>query len=324
LLEFSFDLEVEQDSNGRYVEFGRGVWSAVYKAKTRWIPHSSLLTPPPSPATPSRVLAVKTPLRRDAAPVLAAEARILTRLAATAQADQHVVPFHGFVPASCSLVMSAIPLALSSHIEETALLAKQNFSTRTMLEPVLTMPAWKDLAAQLITGLDWLHTQAGVVHGDIKPHNILLLLRRRPDADPSTSSFQYSALFADFSSAHDIHLNSNNNGSTAALSAVTPPFAAPELMTVAAMKSSSPLSTPSSDVFSLALTLLAAATGDLLLYPGTSGMQRLAMAREGYRVLDFVRAGPHASRIPRGGVVESVVVPAVVRDARERVTAGEW
>lgn len=322
-LEFSYDLEVAKDNNsGRLLEFGRGVWSVVYKASTRWVSDAPALTPPPSPVASGRILAVKVPLRRDAAPILAAEAQVLSRVAATASADKYIVPFYGFITASSSIVMSAIPLALSTHVEECALRAKENFSTRTMLDPVLSMPCWTDLAAQLIKGLNWLHAEAGVVHGDIKPHNILLR-RRRTNEGSNSAEFQYDALFADFSSAHRISLEKSGHLGEVALSALTPPFAAPELMTVAAMKSPG-LSTPASDVFSLALTLLAAATGDLLLYPGTSSMQRLAMSREGYRVLDFVRSGHHGTRVPRKGLVERTIAPAVVKNPSERVKTAEW
>lgn len=323
-LEFSYDLEVAKDDNsGRLLEFGRGVWSVVYKASTRWVSDAPpALTPPPSPVASGRILAVKVPLRRDAAPVLAAEAQVLSRVAETASADKYIVPFYGFMPASSSIVMSAIPLALSTHVEECALRAKENFSTRTMLDPVLSMPGWTNLAAQLIMGLDWLHAEAGVVHGDIKPHNILLR-RRRVNEGSNSAEFQYDALLADFSSAHRISLKESEHLEEVALSALTPPFAAPELMTVAAMKSPG-LSTPASDVFSLALTLLAAATGDLLLYPGTSSMQRLAMSREGYRVLDFVRSGHHGTRVPRKGLVERSIAPAVVKNPSERVKTADW
>jgi serine/threonine protein kinase len=243
-------------------------------------------------------------------------------VAATASADEYTVPFYGFITASSSIVMSAVPLALSTHVEECALRAKENFSTRTMMDPVMSMPCWTNLAGQLIKGLGWLHAEAGVVHGDIKPHNILLR-RRRVDDGGSSAEFQFEALFADFSSAHRVSLEESSHLGEVALSALTPPFAAPELMTVAAMKATG-LSTPASDVFSLALTLLAAATGDLLLYPGTSSMQRLAMSREGYRVLDFVRSGHHGTRVPRRGLVERTIAPAVVKNPSERVETAGW
>ena len=82
--------------------------------------------------------------------------------------------------------------------------------------------------------------------------------------------------------------------------------------------------TPESDVFSLAVTLLAAATGDLLLYPGANHFQRLAMAREGHRVIEFARSGPNGSRIPRNGIVEQIIKPAIVKEPSQRIKPADW
>ena len=108
------------------------------------------------------------------------------------------------------------------------------------------------------------------------------------------------------------------------LTVLTPPFAAPELLVPSALKSPDIHPTPASDVFSLAVTLLAAATGDLLLYPGSSHLQRLAMAREGHRVIEFARSGMNGMRVPKHGAVEGVVSVAVCREPRERVGVREW
>jgi serine/threonine protein kinase len=326
-LEFIYDLELRRSDDGQPLEYGRGVWSAVYMATSRWSSRGTGPTPPSSPAMSNRVLAVKSPVRRDAHPVLETEARILTRITGTPGKDRYVVPFHGYVLTSHAIVMSAVPLALSTYIEGRAAIALQNFSTRTMFDPVLGMAQWHDLAMQLIRGLSWLHNESSVVHGDIKPHNILLRPRQESDDDGNCRRdvFPYEPLYADFSSAHDMSSPKTAlSGAATHLSALTPPFAAPELLTVAALKSSDILATHASDVFSLAVTLLAAATGDLLLYPGASSMQRLAMSREGHRVLDFVQSGAHGSRVPRNGLVEKSLKPAVVKDPNERISPKEW
>ncbi|GAM40927.1 protein kinase domain protein [Talaromyces pinophilus] len=347
IIEFPYDLEIARDSNGAYIEFGRGVWSIVYKATSNMSTRRSMMmmmTPPSSPvistytttsAKSSRVVAVKTPLRRDAYSILRAEAYILSRITSTSPTASdgekgegeggYVVPFYGYIPSSHALVLQALPLSLSTHIETCADQARKSFSTRTMFDPVT--PNWRGLATQLIKGLDWLHTEVGVVHGDIKPHNILL--RPRQPSSLEGGEMEYDALYADFSSAHFISSPSSTSNSEEVPTgegALTPPFSAPELLTLSAMKSSSPLTTPASDIFALALTLLAAATGDVLVYSGTSAMQRLAMSREGWRALDYVRSGANASRLGRGrdGFVGRVVQRGICREVESRATAGEW
>jgi serine/threonine protein kinase len=219
--------------------------------------------------------------------------------------------------------MAAVPLSLSTYIEDRAGIARQSHSTRTMFDPVLGMASWRDLAKQLVAGLSWLHGQAEIVHGDIKPHNILLRPRHE-DAGHDPGALIYEPLYADFSSAHDLSSSSSLHSSPASLSALTPPFVAPELLSVSVLKSPTMIATEASDVFSLAVTLLAAAIGDLLLYPAKSSMQRLTMCRDGHRVLEFVRAGAHGSRVPRKGVIEAAIQPAVVQDPDKRIKPEEW
>lgn len=319
-LEFPEDLEFCHDPTGRRVEFGRGAWSIVYKATSCKPKDTPLITPPSSPASGSRVLAVKSPFRRDGHPILHAEAQVLTRLNREPGSDSHIVPFHGYITSSNSIVMSAIPLSLSTHIEDRAIIAKNQMSTKTMFDPILGMESWQDLATKLISGLSWLHNKALIVHGDIKPHNILL--RPWSNVDEESSRFPHEPLFADFSSSHDLSRPAADRKT--AMTAFTPPFTAPELLLLPSITSPDITPLPASDIFSLAITLLTAATGDLLLYPGSNNMQRLAMAREGHRALEFIRSGSNACRVLRNGTVEQVVKPAITKDPTQRVAADEW
>lgn len=324
-LRFTDDIEICRDADDRRIEFGRGAWSIVYKARATPTVRVGAHTPPASPAA-GRVYAVKAPLRGDANPVLKAEALTLTRLNLTPGFQSHVVPFHGITAESEALVMSAVPLALSTYIEDQADLRKKQPSTATMFEPVQGLDAWRELSRKLISGLHWLHTEAGIIHGDIKPHNILL--RPIPTDQQSTGeeSFPYEPLFADFSSALDVpsETTPSQDTSLASMSAFTPPFTAPELLSLASLKSGDVAPTCASDVYSLGATLVAAATGDLLLYPGSSNMQRLAMAREGHRILEFTRSAPNGSRVPRDGLVEKVVGPAFCKIPSRRISTLDW
>ncbi|PGH11699.1 serine/threonine protein kinase [Helicocarpus griseus UAMH5409] len=327
--EFTYDLELQMDSGGNAIEYGRGAWSVVYSATSRWIsttPDCPPTPPPCAPAScPTSVLAVKSPIRRDAHSILRAEARLLTRLSNIPGAEHHIVPFHGFISSSHALVLSALPLSLSAYITSQAVSARQVFSTKTMFDPVLGMPRWLSLAKKLVAGLEWLHSCGQIVHGDIKPQNILLRPREPANDSAEEDPFPYDPLYVDFTSSYDPStLEPCAQGQGPSLSALTPPFAAPELLTVKSLKSTDLVQSKGSDVFSLAVTLLAAVTGDLLLYPGSSNMQRLAMSKEGHLVLDYVRSGVHGSRLPVRGVAEKILAPAVVKDPEGRIKPADW
>jgi serine/threonine protein kinase len=318
-LQFTDDLEICRDENNRSCEFGRGVWSIVYKARSSLHPPTNPPgTPPSSPTSRSQVLAVKAPLRRDARPVLTAEASTLTRLTFTQDHEQYIVPFHGYHADLGALVMSAIPTSLASYIEDQSKQARTNHTTATMFDPVQGPASYQDLARRLITGLNWLHQVAAVVHGDIKPHNILL---RPVDAD-CEPAFPFEPLYADFSATVDIPVHAEAADTTRASMSFTPPFTAPEML--ASLTATVMAPTPASDVFSLAATLLAAATGDLLLYPNMNHRLRLEMARAGHQIVDFARSGVSGSRVPKNGFVERIVRPAVVKDPAMRISTPEW
>ncbi|KAI9376287.1 kinase-like domain-containing protein [Aspergillus egyptiacus] len=325
--QFSDELEYHLDQRGRPAEFGRGAWSVVYKAlaSARADYPARPLTPPSSPGPGGRLVAVKSPARRDAHAVLLAEALALTKASSVPGSEHHIVPFHGYIADSNSIVMSAVPLSLSTYIEDKARLAQQNKTTRNMFDPVQGMAPWHDLAKKLVASLSWLHSDAQIVHGDIKPHNILLqpcMSVIGNDNDADAAIFPYEPLFADFSSSHPI--TTSEEPSSTSLSALTPPFTAPELLRVSSLSSPDVIPTPASDVFSLAVTLLAAATGDLLLYPGSNNMQRLLMAKEGHRVIEFTQSGSNGCRVPRNGLVERIIKPAVAKDPAQRILPDNW
>jgi hypothetical protein len=104
---------------------------------------------------------------------------------------------------------------------------------------------------------------------------------------------------------------------------LSPPFVAPELLSVSALRSPDLVATLPYDAFSLAMTLLAAATGDLLLllYPGTINMQRLAMSRDGH--LDYVRFERNGSRVPRKGIIENILTQAISKEPNKHIIPKE-
>jgi serine/threonine protein kinase len=332
VLECPFNIEILKDERGREAYFGTGAWSIVYKATTHAKQrHGSIggqfghnITPPHSPTPTSPVLvAVKKPTRRDAAEILQSEAKTLSYLHTIPESDRFVVPFYGVIDVS-TLVLGAIPYSLDEHIRRCAALASQQVSNWTSTEPVIgSAVSWLTLAHKLITALAWLHTQAGVVHGDIKPGNILLSPQQAISSNEN--EFPYEPIFADFSSSQLLPSPASPCPTLTpnTLSAVTREFTAPELLSSAVLRDPNSTATPATDVFSLAVTLLVAVTGQLLVYPG-SVFQRQAMATQGWGVLNFVRNGEGGLRVPRAGLVERVLEGVVKKNPAERIGVKEW
>ena len=329
-IELEGTLQIQKDTSGRNEEFGDGVWSKVYVGYLYVSPRRlsiSLLTPPTLSKSSSRIVAVKSPSRRDGREVLELEARILTYLHRDrAQSPtKNVVPFIGYQASSGSIVMEALPLTLASLTKDSLASARRKLSSSSMLDPVIGSMEWAHLAESLISGLAYLHEHR-IVHGDIKPRNILL--RARNVDDPfapvdASSGPAYDAVYCDFSSSHF----EQTAGSPPEVSAVTTSFTSPELLQAFYSPiggSVSPIATRASDVYALGVTLITAAIGgDMYGGPRLMDMQRLAFARDG-RPLEFARNGDQASRILKKSFVSRVIEGAIQKEASARWTASQW
>ncbi|KAL9034412.1 MAG: hypothetical protein Q9214_007054, partial [Letrouitia sp. 1 TL-2023] len=315
-------------SSSGHEEFGRGVWSIVFRAiETQDLNSSQPLTPPTSPLngssrpSTSELLAIKKPARRDAYKILRHEARILTYLHSFDQAAAYLVPFHGYDASRSSLVFGAVPLNLDTHSATAAKSARANFSTKTMFDPVTGVQTWQSLAQQLIAGLAFLHSK-GCIHGDIKPANILL----RP-GEKTGSSQSFIPLYCDFSSAtieYDrLSQNAGQQQQQQQITALTPDFTSPELFSSLIGSTSNAVATPASDVYALGVTLLVAATGESPYAGVRLEMQKLSMAREG-KVLEFARQGSQGTRIMRGRGVERCLKGALEKRVEERWEIKKW
>ena len=322
IIECPFEVEVARDSADRPQLFGQGAWSKVYQAVVRQpntvssasSPHS-ILTPPPSPQTSvSLLVAVKTPLSNASRTVLRNEAITLSHLTSIPLHENFIIPFHGYVPSTFSLVLAPVPLSLSDHIDSRARLARANHPQRDCTDPVLGPGSWLSLADKTTAALAWLHDVGGVVHGDIKPGNILLLPNR------SSDEFAFDPLLIDFSSSHIL---SSTSPVSNTLSALTREYTAPELLSPSVLRDPSATAKTASDVFSLAVTLVVAATGELTVYGGNV-LRRQYMATQGWRVLEFVKNGDGGMRVPSGGIVERVVEDAVGKVDDARIQASRW
>ncbi len=313
-----FEL-IGSNSSG-YEEYGRGVWSIVYRAVIVSDPEillPALLTPPTSPVstfTPptnvKSILAIKAPARRDAHKILDSEARILTYLHTSSLAERYLVPFYGYDGPSHRILMGPVPLSLESHVKAAAKTARANFSTTTMFDPVIGISQWAQLATNLIAGLEFLHSRS-CIHGDMKPANILL----HPSSDPNMPN-TYTPLYTDFSSSSI----TSSSGSTEQVSALTPDYTSPELLL--ALKGGTAFATPASDVFALAVTLLVAAIGESPYAGAKTEFQKLSMCREG-KPLDFGRGGEQGSRVLKNREV-SKVLEGAVKKLETRWSVEEW
>lgn len=182
---------------------GTGLWSSVYLATPNTA--SSLETPPATPVrrrgqsnsvsstdsyttqfsastissnyitratetSSSKIWAIKAPADRAAFSVIRSEARMLTHIFSHTSPTAYMVPFLGLDPRTGGLLMHALPLTLEDFIRGDLASSQLQEPRRTRVIASL----FPRLAAQLLSGLEWLHEGAGVVHADIKPSNILL------------------------------------------------------------------------------------------------------------------------------------------------------
>lgn len=318
MIECGFDVEILKDQRGRDQVFGTGAWSTVYKAigRAKYGVVDQASNPSLRRQSIPVLVAVKTPSRKAAVPIIKSEALIMSELTKTYDCNEYIVPFYGIVPATCSLVLGAVPLNLEDHIKSCAFKETRSRSIWDAPIPVVgSTSIWLDLAMRTVSALAWLHEEAGVVHGDIKPGNILLRLGWHGEG-----KFGYDPLLADFSSGQMLNAVTTTPNT---LSAITREYAAPELLTSAVLKNPKSVATTASDVFSLGVTLLVAATGEFLVYSG-GVWQRQAMATQGWNVLSNVRNGEQGDRIPVDGIVQRVLEKAVLRAGMGRTDARAW
>ena len=317
ILDYDFSkLDYELD---RAKLLGSGLWSDVYLAEPI-SPQSNqaILTPPATPQKLSQTshaltYAVKTPIRSDAHEVFRQEAKILTHIHRHASSESFVVPFHGLDSRNSALVFTALQ---SGSLNDLSNRMSQMTEVCRHQELVLHFPS---LAQDLTSGLDFLHTTAGVIHADIKPANILL--------SPSpTNPKTFQARYADFSASFRSESSSSESESTTSplpAGGGTWTFLAPEQLR---LSKSDNTPTPASDTWSLGLTLLsliilgspyAAACGDNAF--------RLREAIKTGDPLGFAAMDPPArKRMQACQVFVDFCRLALQKDRGRRVGSGEW
>ncbi|KAH0542315.1 hypothetical protein FGG08_003252 [Glutinoglossum americanum] len=322
----TFNLIVGDEDH--YEEYGRGAWSIVYRAEH--IPNNR--THGVSGGT-KMIVAVKAPIWPGSSPILEHEALILTYLQPKAPSTQgqgeifrHIVSFLGYHEPTKSLVLESVPLTLAGYSGARGAEAKKNFSHKTMRDPVVGMQTWLYIVRDLVAGLEFLHKR-GVVHGDIKPMNILMRPRATTSGTGNTpnentplpggdaSQDLYTPVFCDFSSGRLAHPSIPPTEP----SALTDRFAPPELLD----HRKPGITTFASDTYSLGVALLSPVLGADVYAAAANQMQALHWAKEG-RPLDFARNTEGGLRVGRGGVVDRVVSGATRKERGERWSATEW
>jgi serine/threonine protein kinase len=127
--------------------------------------------------------------------------------------------------------------------------------------PIVSLNLLKSWFSTLLSGIEFLH-DAGILHNDIKPHNILL----------TTSLHPYLSDFAVASPLHDLDLPSAPDlhilGTTV--------FTAPELLSAEMVPT-----TPASDIYSLGITMFVAAAGVEPFCWTRSNTQKIMLKKRG-------------------------------------------
>ncbi|RPB02680.1 hypothetical protein L873DRAFT_1733030 [Choiromyces venosus 120613-1] len=308
---------------------GEGAWSKVYAIR-------------------SHNLAVKTPSANPSSRgVIEKEAKILHYLT-TAAPDLAIARFRGFDVASASLFMELVGMGtLEGFVEREVALERQQQGGSLMgmmRRPVVGMGQWLFLAERLARVFSYLE-EVGVVHGDVKWSNILIREFRPVPGCPEDEAWGacrtklYEPVVVDFSSSH-FH-QAEGGELPEAVNAVTTSFCAPELLesfisrpstagsqitppvTPTSSKASTlaphPLPTFQSDLYSVALCLLAAAIGSEVYR--NAGRFVGIYVRQGNPV-GWVRSDERGLRIGRGCVVLDVLKDCFGKVAEERVDVG--
>ncbi|KAK6332612.1 hypothetical protein TWF730_004272 [Orbilia blumenaviensis] len=338
--------EYELDDAKKPTKLGSGAWSNVYKGV---LYHKNSAKAPFQ-----QVIAVKRPLNTFSIPALKREAAILSHIhrkvssSSSSSGDRNVrssesysvIPFHGFDASTTSILMTALS---GDNLEQFTTRCRSSISRdvsnfNALKLPVVGITQWLFIAERLISAFAFLKS-AGVIHGDVKPQNILT----KP-ADPKLllplhegrGAGRYSwiskeeigglvePVVADFSSSYVVDTAGNISDEEEAINAVTTIYCAPELLaafltppttptnptpssaSVPPKSEPRPLPTFSSDQYGLCMTLLQTAIGSHPYSAAKMDIQKNMWVRQG-DPMAFARADERGFRCKNGGAVDRLL-----------------
>lgn len=345
ILEFPYwitDYDLPTDKKARQQHLlGAGQWSNVYLASTLApsspsssptsnstfpagdtrksdiglpTPRTSLDVDSTKPLTTREAYAIKLPYGRTAKTVLATEVEILSGIA-TRYPDyaSYVVPFFGRDERNEAIVLEAMDTTLEAYVQNhlnTLGKEERQKALAKMFVPI---------AKSLLEGLVWMG-ERGIVHGDIKPGNILISLQHLEE-DVSDIPIPNRILYTDFSAATLPSMTKEKNPGAGA--AGTWDFLSPVLITT----KNAP-STASTDLWALAITLLQIVIGASPFDSAARGnnFRRREFIKMG-NPLGMLRAGEdglrNAACLDASGL-EAWFKKVLGNKGRSMVTAKEW
>ncbi|KAF3083773.1 hypothetical protein TWF706_001121 [Orbilia oligospora] len=339
----------ELDDPKQPTKLGSGAWSNVYKG----ILHSKTTKKP-------LLIAVKRPLNTFSIPALKREATILShihkRVGSSSNGHNSIIPFHGFDASTTSILMTALS---GDNLEQFTTrcrtsLPRDTSNFNALKLPVVGITQWLFIAERLISAFAFLKS-AGVIHGDVKPQNILTkpFDRSLLDGD-NNGGGKYDwiseeetmglvePIVADFSSSYVVDSAGSISDDEEAINAVTTIYCAPELLAAfltppttptkptsslsspsAQLKSDPrPLPTFSSDHYGLCMTLLQCAIGSHPYSAAKMDIQRNIWVRQG-DPMAFARADERGFRCRNGGAVDRLLRGCFGKTAEGRVGVEE-
>ncbi|KAF3191898.1 hypothetical protein TWF225_001103 [Orbilia oligospora] len=339
----------ELDDPKQPTKLGSGAWSNVYKG----ILHSKTTKKP-------LLIAVKRPLNTFSIPALKREATILShiykRVGSSNNGHNSIIPFHGFDASTTSILMTALS---GDNLEQFTTrcrtsLPRDTSNFNALKLPVVGITQWLFIAERLISAFAFLKS-AGVIHGDVKPQNILTkpFDRSLLDGD-NNGGGKYDwiseeetmglvePIVADFSSSYVVDSAGSISDDEEAINAVTTIYCAPELLAAfltppttptkptsslsppsAQLKSDPrPLPTFSSDHYGLCMTLLQCAIGSHPYSAAKMDIQRNIWVRQG-DPMAFARADERGFRCRNGGAVDRLLRGCFGKTAEGRVGVEE-